>query len=781
MDERRPSNSPNDWQVLSDAFDELAEAAPAVRQARLDELKQTRPELALELDSLLHSLDSQPDFLQRPALDWTEHESGDGSAPERIGPYVLLERVGQGGMGRVYRARRDDGALEQEVAIKIVQAGVDDPHHIERFAREARLLSRLDHPGIARPLDAGLLDKDRAYLVMEFVDGVPIDRYCREQALDKNEIIELLIQVCEAVQFAHRNLIVHRDIKPANVLVDRQGRARLLDFGIARLLESDDADLTRTGQLALTPRYASPEQLTGEAITTASDVHALGALAYQLLCGRPPLDLDGLSLPALIDRVTREQPAKASEAAADTRLAGDLDAILAMALRKEPGRRYASAGALADDLQRHLRGEPVQAHPDELGYRLGKFFRRHRGGVIAGLLTAVALIGLASIASLQALRADQARSLAVQEADRANQVLAYFQQMLASVRPATAQGEDVRVRDLLDRTASTLAEADLDPLARASVQETVASTYLALGLPQAGLPLAEAASATLESTLGADDPRSLSARHAEARFHLYQAHWDEAIAILEPTFERRRAVLGDHMDTMSSLHNLAMAYAGRGEVERALEMDLIQLAIVERLSGPDSAEALTTLSSVAHGYFSLGRMDEARDTFGRIHAGQRELLGERHPTTLSALHNYATLLRRTGEIDQAESRYLELIALRREVLGDRHAQTLNSLNNLGELYLHTDRPDRAAPFIEEALAGRMAAMGEAHPDSIDSLVANAKLRLAQGRIDEALPLAQRAHELAEAHLPADGEHLDKARKVLAEAREALRLDDALQP
>jgi len=768
MDGRDTDGQALDWNELSAEFDRLAEAAPAERAERLAGLRAHRPELARELESLLDSLERAPGFLERPALDLADADP----LPETIGPYHVLERLGHGGMATVYRGRRDEAGLEQQVAIKVVRTRPGDTALLDRFAQEARVLSRLDHPGIARPLDAGMLDPETAWLAMDYVDGQPVDRYCRANAIGRRARIELLIGICEAVQFAHRNLVVHRDIKPANVLVDGDGRPRLVDFGIARILGADDDPrLTRTGELALTPQYASPEQFTGEPITTATDVYALGALAYELLCGRPPIDCTGLSLGAMLEHVRDASPELPSQAAGDASMRGDLDAILMMALRKEPDRRYASAGDLAADLRRHLRGEPVQAHPDRLGYRVGKFLRRHRTGVAASLLFVIALAALAAVATGQAWRAQQARADAERETERAVQVLAFFQDMLQSADPSVAQGESPTVRQLLERTAAELDDAELQPLARATVEETVATTFLSLGEPGAGLPLARAASDRLAAALGEMHPRTLAARHAEARFHLYLADYDAAIDILEPTFTRRMQVLGRSMDTMSTLHNLSYAYAGAGQIERALELDYVQLEIVESISGPGSPEALTTMLSIGHGLFELGRLEEAREVFEQVHEGQSAHLGERHPTTLSALHNLATVTRRLGRIERAEAMYADLVQQRMDVLGERHAQTLNTMNNLGELYLHSDRADQAAPWIERALAIRLDALGDAHPDSIDSRLALASLRRAQGRGEEARRHIVAALALAE-------EHLGEASDLAEQAREALAtLDD----
>ena len=771
MSEQNPTQPPS-WNRIADTFDRLSQLPPADRTDQLKDLQDQDPMLAKEVASLLRSLEDRPDFLEQPArYDGVDAEPG---IPDRIGHYKVLGRIGQGGMGVVYKAVRDDGSLDHEVAIKMVHAQPGEAMALQRFERERQILARLDHPGIARPLDAGKVDANTLYLVMDYVDGLPIDVYCREHELGVNDRLRLVADLCEAVDYAHRSLVIHRDIKPANVLVDSNGRPRLLDFGISRLLDtSDDVGITQTGLYAMTPAYASPEQFTEAALTTASDIYALGAVAYLLLCHRPPLDLSELSMDSILQRVRNESPQPPSEALGSG-ISRDTDAIVLKALRKEPERRYASAAEMAADIHRLLDGRPVLAQPDTLGYRFAKFARRHRYAVAGGAASIIALVCLTAVAFWQAQNATSARDRAQLEAERSETVLGFFQTMLASANPAQAQGNETTVRELLDSTRDGLGSADLDPLALATVEETLATTYLSLGLPDSGQELAQSASERLRMALGPKHPRTLAAQHAEARFYIYGGDYQRAIDILEPTLAGRRDVLGEHIDTVNTLHNLAMAYAMKGEVEKALEMDKQQLRIVERLSGKGSPDALTTMISIGQGYSELGRHTEALDIFRQVYEGQKEYLGDRHPTTMSALNNYAVLSRRAGDIDGARTRYEEVVRLRREVLGNEHAQTLNSINNLGEFYLHQERPEKALPLITEALETRRTALGELHPDTLSSRVALARLYRLQGDFERAASEAKDVLALAVQHHGEDSAPARQAADLQQDSRSVNR-------
>jgi non-specific serine/threonine protein kinase/serine/threonine-protein kinase len=395
---------------------------PELRGAFLDEACGGDDELRRQVDGLLDVHEEASGFLSTPiAVDdgGAEEVGGPEAGPQRIGPYQILDTIAHGGMGTVYRAVRDDDAFRKVVALKLVRGGRHSDYFERRFRQERQILARLQHPNIATVLDGGTAEDGHPYLVMEYVEGQPITGFCAAHGTGTRERVSLFRTVCAAVQYAHQNLVVHRDIKPANVLVDRQGVPKLLDFGIAKLLASGvDPDLAPTATVLpmMTPEYASPEQVKGQTVTTATDVYSLGVLLYELLAGRRPYEVQADSLEAIVQAVCRIEPVAPSEAAAGrSDLRGDLDTIVLKALRKEPERRYRSAHDLSEDLRRHLEGLPVTARADTIGYRARKFVRRHRTAVAAAVLVSASLVGGIVTTTRQARlaqrRFDEARRL----------------------------------------------------------------------------------------------------------------------------------------------------------------------------------------------------------------------------------------------------------------------------------------------------------------------------------------------------------------------------------
>jgi tRNA A-37 threonylcarbamoyl transferase component Bud32/tetratricopeptide (TPR) repeat protein len=403
--------------------------------------------------------------------------------------YRLLNQLGEGGMGVVYLAERDDGGYVQLVALKLLGAAAEgSPILVERFARERQMLALLDHPAIARLLDGGVFSNGKPFLAMEYVDGDRIDRWCDRHKLDLRARLVLFLKVCEAVEYAHRHLIIHRDIKPANILVKADGTPKLLDFGIARLLDAETVDaVTATGQHAMSVSYASPEQIACKLLTTTTDVYSLAAVLYQLVAGTTPFAATGTPIERMNAILDLDPPPPSSQAQTTRRVPADIDSILLKALRKEPAERYGSVAALAADLQRHLDGRPVEARRGQRLYRADRFVRRHRWPVLATALV---------IALGAAFLADRAHYLHQVEAER-NKALAlsgFMTQLFANAAPAEAKGENVTVRAMLDRgTADLSKRTDIDPVTKADLLSTMGQSYMGLHLwQQAQVPLQEA-------------------------------------------------------------------------------------------------------------------------------------------------------------------------------------------------------------------------------------------------------------------------------------------------
>ena len=451
------SPSQANWAQLSPLLDELLDLPEQERQARLAVVRAENPQLGDELAALLTASQSDQvkDFLSKPLLNAVDQTSESTLAGQRLGAYVLESPLGQGGTGSVWRARREDGRFTGAVAIKLLHLSLLGRAGAERFKREGDILARLTHPNIAHLLDAGVTPGGQPYLVIELVEGERIDRHCDAKRLDVNARLALFDKVLAAVAHAHTHLVIHRDIKPGNILVTPDGTVKLLDFGIAKLLEDETTagevtELTRDGGRVLTPEYAAPEQLRGEAITTATDVYALGVLLYQLLSGRHPTSPES-GTSAEIVRATLETDAQVMSRAATTPdlrrlLQGDLDNITAQALRKLPSERYGTVAAFAEDLRRHRAHEPVSARADSLGYRTRKFVRRHRGSVAAGTLTLLAIMGGLVGTVWQAQRAEREKQQALIQLDRAEAM-----NELVTVALGPVSDKPLSVADVLSR------------------------------------------------------------------------------------------------------------------------------------------------------------------------------------------------------------------------------------------------------------------------------------------------------------------------------------------
>src|SRR5260221_9134578 len=514
------------WQKIQSLFEEVVDSGPEERIARLASSCQGDNDLRDSVEALLASDRRTEDPLVHAigaAAESLLEEHQDRLLGTRVGPYRVVSILGQGGMSTVYRGERDDSQYQQTVAIKVLHHAILHPRLRSRLHSERHILATLDHPSIARLIDSGDLDDGTPYLVMEHVDGESIDVYCDSRTLFVRERLEMFLQVCTAVQYAHRNLIVHRDIKAANIFITGDGTAKLLDFGIAKLLAPESLShtlpVTRLQERILTPENAAPEQVLGRAITTATDIYSLGVLLYTLLTGRSPYRLLSYSQLQLERAICMDDPVRPSQMVVSklsgendadrsrvsdrrglspqrlrTRLSGDLDAIIGMAMRKEPDRRYPSVEAFAADVQRHLTGRPVRARQGDWRYHTAKFLRRHALAVVGIAAIMLGLSVVAGVTLWQNHRIELAREATAQERDRAQQVSAFLVDVFSQADPFTAQGEQPTARDLLDRGAQKiLSNSNLQPEVRAQLLESMGLAYRRQGLSERAVPLLEQA------------------------------------------------------------------------------------------------------------------------------------------------------------------------------------------------------------------------------------------------------------------------------------------------
>ena len=634
-------------------------------------------------------------------------------------------------MGTVYLAERADGAFEQRAALKLLRPWIADDAH-RRFEQERQILADLTHPGIARLLDGGRTADGHPYLVMELIDGVPIDRYCRDRALHIADRLALFVQVCRAVDHAHRHMVVHRDVKPSNILVSATGEVKLLDFGIAKLLPADDGQdapvMTRTVSRAFTPEYASPEQLTGRPITVASDVFQLGLLLYELLTDQRPHDLRDAS-PMAIEQAICHEPARRpstvvgpERGALARQLRGDLDCIVEEALRKEPERRYPSVERLLDDVERHLAGRPVIARGDTAAYRAGRFIRRHPLGVGAAALGAVLLVTWAITATLQARTIARERDRARAEAAKAEQVKEFVLRLFEQADPSEARGETLTARELLDRGWSSIqAELAAQPQVQTELLDTVGQIYRELGAYDRAEPLLTRAlevarrleSAQLEA--GAH-PLVATTLRSNGRLRRERGHYDAAETLLTDALARQRRQLGpDHREIAATLADLGLTLYSRGDYARATPLFREALDMRRRLFGEEHVDVADSLDKLGMALGNLGDYKSAEPLLRQALELRRRLLPDNHPRLATSLSDLAWVVQSLGKLPEAEALYREGLRVMIQARGEQHPYVAVTMNNLARLLRTKGDLAGAEDLLRKALAIRRQRLGDRHP------------------------------------------------------------------
>lgn len=725
--------------------------------------------LRAEVRELLAAHELNHDFLEdsphQRAAELIDRQLADRLIGRRFGQWRIEHLIHSGGMGSVYLARRSGDQFEQRGALKLIRAGLNEAHLREAFARERRLLATLEHPGIARLLDGGTTEDGVPWLVMEYVDGVPIDRWADDQQLDTGQRLALFEQLCAAVEHAHQHLVVHRDIKPGNVLVTADGTPRLLDFGIARLLPetSLDIDMTLTRQRMLTPACASPEQIMGQPVTTASDVYQLGVLLYRLLTRTLPLDVTTTSAAEaerLICTQTPPLPSSRVERTLARRLRGDLDAIIMTTLRKEPARRYGSALALAEDLRRFRNGQPVQARPDSIPYRTGKFLRRHWQGVA---LTSMAFLALMAGLAVAVWQAEAARS----ERDRLQHVNEFMESILLEADPSHA-GTDATVRDMLATAGQRIEHSFQDsPQIEASIRHTIGYAQLSLMLLDEAEHNLLRASELNHRLYGPHDVRSLRSRAYLAWLDYSRGQYDQAAAdyaaIIAQLTSRhppgfRATVINDSGLVLAALEQHEQALA---RFEQALALHLEH--------EPDHADLPLIYNNIGFAWHNLGDLVQAEAHYRQALEHLRHQHADNpHPDIAYGLNNVGLLLRDLGRHEEALPLFLESLEIRTATLGEQHPGTGHGHLNLARLLLEMQRPESARPHARRAWEN---ARDQLEPEQLQYMVARltwARIQYFSGQTDQAVAELKSSYESLVA-ANASEYYVDQARRWLEEA------------
>lgn len=762
------------WRHLDALFEQALSLAPAARAALLEDLEQREPAVAADLRELLAFATDDSGTLQprqtatarwRLLFDDLSDDAHAGTPPNtdampaRVGVWRPLRVLGRGGMGVVYLAERDEGGFRQLGALKLVHGHVDTDEFVQRFAQERQILASLNHPGIARLLDGGRDDAGRPYLVMEYIDGEPLDRYCDHRQLDLPARIALFVQVARAIGYAHRNLVAHRDLKPSNLLVTANGDVKLLDFGIAKVLSEDmpgDQPLTRTGLRVFTPEYATPEQILGEPAAAAADIYQLGLLLYELLCGQRAQQVRGFTQRALEEAICRTPITAPSERVRDgdpgacaqrgttpaslrRRLRGDLDNIVLKSLRKAPERRYRSADELVDDLDRWRQGHPVRARPETFVYCTTKFVRRHALAVSAGTAIVLLLAGYAVTTALQSRALERERDRARAEATKARQVQSLVLKLFEGANPEASGGVRMSARELLDRGWIDI-ERELrgQPEVQVEVLDTVGEAYRKLGEFERARVLLDRGLA-IARTLADQQPDALiRALRSRGRLHSDTGAYADGEALLREALRLQRAAQPqDPLGIAVTLSSLGQSNFREGDLDAAGRQYRESLDIRRSALGAEHPLVAANLDDLGAVRQQQADYAGARTLFAQALATYRKRLPPTHPNLAESIANLALVHADQGDYDNAERLYREALERLPAALGARHPDVAITMNNFAKVRQAKHDFSGARALLENALSIRREALGERHPMVALNMNDLGQLAFEDGRLEDA--------------------------------------------
>jgi serine/threonine protein kinase/tetratricopeptide (TPR) repeat protein len=741
------------WERVQTVFHLAADLPETDRRQYVVEECADDPTLADEVLAMLDEdargdslLDRDVSHLARAVLDGATVPI----APvESFGPYRISSVLGEGGMGVVYLAERAD--LGSKAAIKILRDAWLSPARRERFAAEQRTLAQLNHPSIARLFDADTLPDGTPWFVMEYVEGMPLTAYCDTHASTIAERLRLFREVGEAVQHAHRHAIIHRDLKPSNILVTQDGTVKLLDFGIAKQLESlDGADQTRTGLRPMTPAYAAPEQVRAGRLGIHTDVYSLGVVLYELLAGRLPFDFDGKT-PSDVERaIVEEEPERPSVAARGTPALpigtsrrdsasrtswADLDVLCLKAMHKDPARRYASVEALIRDVDHYLAGEPLEARPDSLRYRADKFVRRNWRPV---LYAALVFLGVVVLVAFYTLRLTSARNDALAQAARTERIQRFMLDMFqGNDDEAVGPADSLRVVTLVDRGAQQARTLDVEPGVQAELFETLGTIYRALGRLPTADTLLRAALDRRRGLYGAQHPAVAASLVALGELRTTQAEYDSAEAFVRDGLAMARSTLppGDPA-IAKALKSLGQVLSEQGEYEKAepVQQEAVQLYTRGDTVTPGLAGSLTDLANT---YFYLGKYAVSDSLNQRVLEMDKHLYGPRHAYVADVLINLGAIRFEWAKYPEAERYYREALEINQAWYGTNHPETASNLTSLGRALVSEQRLAEAETVLVQALAVSERVYGSVHPRVASALNELSRVKQNEGKLDEA--------------------------------------------
>jgi serine/threonine-protein kinase len=772
------------WKQIEEIFNSAIELPAQDRSNFLQTVCANDLELRNEVESLLKQDDGTGSILKTLISKAADSLLNKNEEPDlvgkQIGPYQITGLIGRGGMAEVYRAVRADDQYKKIVAIKLIHQNPAASFLISRFRYERQILASLEHPSIARFLEGGTTEDGMPYLVMEFIQGELITNYCVQHNLSVRERLQLFKFVCDAVQYAHRNLVIHRDLKPSNILVTSEGVPKLLDFGIAKLLNPELIDDAPTATIAsirlMTPEYASPEQVRGEQVTTATDVYSLGAVLYELLTNVCPHQFKTKAITEIEHVVCEVEPELPSSAVfrgttvkrlelkkLSHELAREVDNIVLMAMRKDPHQRYETVQQFTEDIDRYLNGLPVRARTQTLGYRAIKFARRHKTAVAVVTLLIAMLAGIAVLMTVQTSRI-------AKERDRANKVTEFLVNLFEVSNPSEAKGNSIKARELLDVSANKIGnELNDQPEVQAALMDTIGRVYSNLGLYKTSASLLEQALRIRTQILGEKHIDVASTLDHLAAVYQEMGKYEEAESLARKSFAMRKEILGnEHPDVAEVAGTLGQVLQNEGKFEDAETFFRMALAIQRKNFGEENEQVTNSLNDLAIFLKIKGDIKEAESLYRKTLVLRRKLLGNFHPSVASTLNNLGRLLTENGQLDEAEKLLREATEIDLKVFGKDHPERAISMNNLAFVYREKKEYEKAEMIYREALEIRRKSLGENHPSVARNIYSLGLTLIEKGDYDQAEPLLLEAQGLWKKNLPP--EHPDQGSIALALAK-----------
>ncbi len=765
------------WDELGRLYEELRKIPPEERNAWIekhcsDEKLKSELYTLLEVDedSAVY-FDSLTSNVISPALD---ELSDMPPSSGKVNNYKIIKKIGRGGMGNVYLAERDDDTYKSCVAVKILRRGMDSDDILERFRNERQILARLNHPNITHLLDGGITSDGRPYFVMEYVEGKPITQYCDENNLTVKQRIELFNQICDALAYAHQNLVIHRDLKPGNIMVTAQGNVKLLDFGIAKILDENNTrhfTLSNTGQRLMTPEYASPEQVNGEPINTASDVYQLGLVLYKMLSGKTPFVFENKSLAETEQIIINEIPQKPSVLLASAEfsdlqkisarrkstpkklireLKGDLDQMILKAIQKDPDQRFNSVLEFRRDIERYKRDLPVKSRGNNIGYITGKYLQRNKLFIA---IAAVFFITLTSLSIFYNHSVTEQRNQAQNEAEKAAQVTSFLMELFEANDPALSRGEELTARQLLKNAEQRIEMLENQPEVQAQMFHVTGQIYRRIGDFDRAEEFLSQALNLRTSLYGHDNNETISVYDQLGLLYSDTGNYALADSILQHALDLRlKQSKPNDPEISDTKTKLAYVLRRTGDYDEAERLYRNSYEIRKRHYGESHPLTVENLSSLGVTMINKGNYLSSESILREVLEIRRDALGPVHPDLAMSMNNLGAVLLNIGLFSEAESLFRESLEMRQTLFGDLHPKVALTMNNLGITLREQNRYVRSMDYLIEALEIRNNILGRDNVNTAISKFSLGQLKLHIGEIDRAFDLLKSAYEVFHDHL-----------------------------